>query len=603
MSSANSSIPLTALDFDTLKQNFLNYLTTQSVFKDYNFTGSNMNVLLDIMSYNTYLNAFYLNMVASEMFLDSAQKYDSVVSHAKELNYLPRSYQSSVAEISFTVNNPSQVNPLIIQKGTSFNGQNANGSYTFVTSQTTSYLSTNGTYNVANLYVYEGAYLTDGYIMDYSNTNQQFILSNPQIDVSSLVVTVTENGVNTFFTQAETLYNLDGTSNVFFLQAAQNGQYEILFGDGLFGRIPVNLSTISANYRVCNGTDADGVSVFSTNQNLFLNGPIITVSNSVNSANAESIESIRFSAPRYFAAQQRAVSSDDYSSLILDNFGSQVEDVTVYGGELLTPKQYGRVAVCIKPSTGTIAPNYLKNQISEYLTQYIAIPNRLLVTDPDYLYITVNANVVYNTSLTKYSASEIQTIVLNNIQAFSNNNLGKFGKNFLYSNFCRTIDDADYSIVNNDTEILITKRISPELNYATSYTLNFNNSTEIENRNTAFGYVAGPPFYDEPQLTSSVFTYTDANNVSWPYSYIRDDNYGTLVIYSTINGNFTILNNSIGTIDYNTGVVNINNLTTSYYQSYIELYMNPDINDVYVNNNIIALIDLADVIVNISTIS
>lgn len=603
MSSANSSLPLTSLDFDTLKANFLQYLTSQTIFKDYNFTGSNMNVLLDIMSYNSYLNAFYLNMVASEMFLDSAQKYDSVVSHAKELNYLPRSYQSSVAQISFTVNNPSQVNPLIIPKGTSFNGQNGNGSFTFVTSETNAYLSTNGVYSIANLYIYEGSYLTDSYIVDYSNTSQQFVLSNPQIDISSLSVTVIENGVNTVFTQAQTLYNLSSNSNVYFVQAAQNGQYEILFGDGLFGRVPVNLATVLVNYRVTNGTDADGVYTFTSDQNLYISGSITTISNSQNSANAESIESIRFSAPRYFAAQQRAVSSDDYSSLILDNFGSQIEDVGVYGGELLTPKQYGRVAICLKPTSGTIAPDYLKNQITNYLTNYIAVPNRIIITDPDYLYITVNSNVVYNTSLTQYSASEIQSIVLSNIQKFSNNNIGKFGANFLYSNFSAAIDGSDASVINNDTEILITKRISPELNYPTSYTLNFNNATEVENRNTAYGYVAGPPFYDEPQLTSSSFTYVDANNVSWPFSYIRDDNYGTLVVYSTINGKFVVLNDSLGTIDYSTGLVTITNFTTSSYQSYIELYMNPDTNDVYVNNNIITLIDLADVTVNISTIS
>ena len=258
---ANSALTLSSLDFDSLKQNFKNYLTSNSIFKDYNFNGSNINVLLDVMSYNSYLNSFYLNMVASEMFLDSAQKYDSVVSHAKELNYIPRSIKSSQASLNFTVSTTGISGLLTIPKGTIFSGVNSNGTFSFITDQEQTYSSSNTTYTVTGLNVFEGTLITDSFIIDYTNEFQNFILTNDNIDIDSLIITVNENNVNTNFTRVTTLFDLNSTSNVFFLQVAQNGRYEIVFGDGLFGRIPDNLSTISASYRVTTGATKEGLSL------------------------------------------------------------------------------------------------------------------------------------------------------------------------------------------------------------------------------------------------------------------------------------------------------------------------------------------------------
>lgn len=600
---SNSSLALTSLDFDTLKSNFITFLQSQSEFKDYKFSGANFNVLLDVLSYNSYLNSFYLNMVASEMFLDSSQKIDSVISHAKELNYTPKSSKSSSANISFSLVATGVNPPFEIPKGTNFYGANANGTFNFVTNQTFNYSSSNTTYDIPNLQILEGSYITDTFIIDYTQESQQFILSNPNIDVDSLTIVVTENSVNSVFTKASTTFNLTSNSNVYFLQAAQNGKYEIVFGDNLFGRLPINSALISANYIVTNGPVADGITTFNCSVDLGkINGgaailsPITTVSNSSGGSIAENIESIRKFSPRYFAAQQRAITSDDYSSLVLDNFGGQISDVSVIGGQLLSPKRYGVVAVCVKPQNGTVASNYIKSQISNYLLNYIALPNRVIITDPSYIYIKVTSTVNYDITKTNLFPNQIQAIVLNSITNFSKTNLEKFNENFYFSNFSSSIDNLDPSVISNSTTITLVKRISPLLNYPSSYTLYYNNACKVVKRMSAYGYVAGPPFYDEPQITSSPFTYVDSNGVQWPSSYIRDDNYGKIVVYTNVNNIFNILN-YVGTVDYVNGVVTINNLTTSNYGDYIEIYLNPNSNDVLVNQDKIIIIDPSDVFV------
>jgi hypothetical protein len=606
---ANNSVVLSSLDFDGIKQNFIKYLQTNTAFKDYNFDSSNINQLLSIFSYNSYLNAFFLNMVASEMFLDSAQLRDSIVSHSKELNYVPRSYKSAKSSVSFNLNVNGITSPLTIPQGTTFSGTNANGTYYFVTDETTNILFSGNVVNVSNLSIYEGSYVTDSFIMDYSNTNQQFLISNPNVDTDSLIVTVTENNQNTFFTKASTLFGLDSTSNVFFLQAAQNQQYEIIFGDNLFGRIPDNFSTIILSYRTCNGSDSNGITNFNLVQDIgtinggqaFVNSGITVVSNSAGGSNAESVESIRFAAPRYFAAQQRAVASDDYSSLVLDNFGGNINDVSVYGGELLTPKKYGTTAICLKPVTGSIAPDYVKAEILNYLKNYICLPNKVEITDPDYVYLKVTTNVKYDITVTQNSPSEIASQIQNVIQNYNLNSLNRFNSNFYFSRFSALIDNSDQSIISNDTSFIMEKRISPLLNYASSFSLYYNNTIDSEHKDLAVGYNSNTPYYDEPSITSTPFTYVDSNGVSWVNSYIRDNNFGILCVYATINGVFYIINPNIGTVDYENGIIQLNNFVTSYYDEYIAIYANPAYNDVLVSQDKIVTIDPNDVTITVSS--
>jgi hypothetical protein len=599
---ANSSLVLSSLDFDTLKANYKEFLKTQSVLRDYNFDGSNITVLLDVMAYNSYLNSFYLNMVASEMFLDSAQKYDSIVSHAKELNYTPRSAHSPVANISFTLQTSGVGNKLTIPKGTRFYGYNSNGYYNFVTKNPTSYTSSNGNFTVDNLQVHEGVYLQDSFVVDYENETQRFVLSNENIDTTAISVVVNEVGVgNTEFTRKETLFGLDSTSEIYFLQGSENNKYEVVFGDGLFGKRPVNGSVVTVTYVVTNGSDGNGVENFTLSDDLAAtNGGQVTATDisvitaSETGANQESIDSIRFAAPRYFATQQRAVSSDDYASLVITKFGGQIEDVVIYGGQELEPKLYGRVIVSVKPSGSTVAPDYLKNEITNYLQDFIALPNRVKISDPDYFYIKVDTNIQYNIKLGNKTLPEISSVVLEYINQFSQDHLEKFGNDFRYSRLVTHIDSADTYITSNDTKIFLVKKLTPKLNYATSFDISFNNRAEQE------GIYDGVAYPDERVLTSSAFDYVDSNDTVWTICFMEDDALGNITIYTYLNGVKYVINNKIGTINYTTGRVTITNLKTSSYVNNISIFLTTLNRDIIASKNMILLIDPNDVSINVT---
>lgn len=613
---ANSSLNLSSLDFDTLKENLKTFLKSQSVLKDYNYEGSNMNVLLDVLSYNSYLNSFYLNMVASEMFLDSAQKLDSVISHAKELNYVPMSYSGAVANLDIvfeTTGISTTTGILSIPKGTRFFGTNSNGSYQFVTTDTQSYASTNNTFSVSNLQVREGSYNNESYLVNYDIENQRFILSDPKIDTDTLNVYVVENfgASNTLFTRKPTLFGLDSQSNVYFLQSTQNGQYEIIFGDNNFGRKPLNSSTVLVDYIVTNGSDGNGISELTISDDIgpvnggsIVSAPITVSANSSGGANQESIDSIRFNAPRYFATQQRAVSSDDYASLVRANFQGQISDVAVFGGETLPEKKYGRVIVCLKPSTGEIAPNYIKDSIVRYLQDYIALPNRVETADPDYLYVKLNSVVQYDPYATNKTASEIKNVVLAAINAYSDEHLELFAEDLRYSRLVAHIDDSDSSIVSNQTDFRVIKRIAPLFNRTFTETLYFNNMIYIENQplysqsHIAFHGSNYNTHYIHASVISSLFTYSHTDGVEYPFSYFEDDSHGNIDVYSLV-GNQVSKLATIGTVDYTNGVVKLNNIKIASYENYISLYAKTSDKDIFAGSKNIIVIDPNDVTVTV----
>lgn len=609
---SNNSVILSTLDFDSLKLNLKNFLQTQSVFRDYNFDASNISVLLDVLAYNTHLNAFYLNMVASEMFLDSAQKYDSVISHAKELNYIPKSYKSSSASVNVQLFSENSGGSILIPKGTVFTGLNSNGSYSFTTNEDKTITSSNSTYLASNLSIYEGNYFQDSYIMNYNITNQQFLINNRNVDLDSVTVNVIENSgaLNTSFTRKDNLYGLDASSNIFFVQPAQNNQYEIVFGDGLFGRKPLNSAIVNINYRVASGPDADGVSVFNLSSDLgTLNSSSITtvsVNTAVSSsggANQESIESIKFSAPRYFATQQRAVTNDDYASLVLDNFSSQISDVIVYGGQELDIKQYGRVVVCLKPQIGTIVSDFTKAEISNFLQDYIAIPNRIIIDDPEYIYCSVYTRVQYDKKTTTKTPSDLSSLVLNSIINYNDANLDKFGEDFRYSKLVYDIDNSDPSIVSNFTENRMVKRFSPLLNSRQDIEINFNNQIYYDATASVQSDIHDIIHESEIDLLSTHssilsdnFTYVDMNETAHELAFIEDRD-GKVNIFKFTSQGIALVE-TIGTIDYQTGIVKLNNFKTSSYDSYIKLYGRPRTKDIFANKNKIIRIDPADVVID-----
>lgn len=609
---ANTALNLSSLDFDTLKENFKQFLKTQSAFKDYDFSGSNINVLLDVLSYNSYLNAFYLNMVASEMFLDSAQKYDSVISHAKELNYLPRSTRSSSANVNVVISASNPSGSLTIPKETKFTGVNSNGSYTFTTNESKILTSSNNLYTINELQIFEGDYFQDSYVVNYTIENQQFLISNRNVDINSITVNIIENNgsTNTEFTRAQTLFGLDSDSEVYFLQATQNNLYEVEFGDGLFGRKPLDTATVVIRYRVANGAEADGISslfltddLTLTNQSageITINSVTVT-SNSAGGAEQESIESIRFAAPRYFATQQRAVTNDDYASLVLSNFGGEISDVIVYGGQEVEPKLYGRVIISLKPTNGTITPDYVKTKISNYLLDYIALPNRVLISDPEYTYCYVKSTVQYDPITTSKTIPEIRTEVLQSIIDYSKNNLEKFGNDLRYSRLVNAIDSADTSITSNDTELRIIKRLMPRLNTKTTYSIEVGNvlyydaTTTVSNEQHSMLHAnEADARLAHATLISSTFTYNSTDGNAYPLSFFEDDAQGNINVYTTIGAEIVRLDN-VGSINYATGLIKLNNINIADYTTYISLYIRSRFKDIFASQNKIILIEPSDV--------
>lgn len=612
---ANSSIVLSSLDFDTLKQNFKEYLKSQSVMKDYDYDGSNMSVLLDVMAYNSYLNSFYLNMVAAEMFLDTAQKYDSVISHSKELNYLPRSARSSSANVSVTFVTDGINGKLNIPKGTRFTGYNANGSYVFTTDQAIILSSPDNTFVANNIQIFEGDYYKDSFVVDYNIENQRFEITNKNVDTDSLTVNVIEdNGAsNTEFTRAETLYGLNGQSNVYFLQPSLSESFEIVFGDNLFGRKPKNGAVLDLRYRVATGIESDGANSFILSDDV---GPInsgqavvqsiVTVASSSSGGEKEDIESIRFSAPRYFATQQRAISSDDYAALIFDNFGGQISDVVVYGGQEVEPKLYGRVIIALKPAVGAIAPNYIKNRVTDYLKEFIALPNRVLITDPDYTYCKVISDVQYDPKVTTKTVSEIQNLVLRSIINYSTNNLEKFGNDLRFSRLTSAIDSSDVSITSNDTELRLIKRINPNFNQKTTYKFSLGNilnydasvySTNAQHKQL-HDSEKGLRFAHSTMI-SSTFTYNGTDGKTYELAFFEDDANGNIILYAPIGADLLPIE-PVGTIDYVTGQVSLNNINIKdYTNNYISLYFRSRYKDLYAEQNKIIVIDPNDVEISV----
>lgn len=611
---ANNSVILSTLDFDSLKSNLKQYLQTQSVFKDYNFEASNINVLLDVLSHNSYLNSFYLNMIASEMFLDSAQKYDSVVSHAKELNYIPRSNRSSTGIINLKIESENLGGQLTIPKGTIFTGVNANGSFNFTTNESRTISSPNNTYYANNLQIFEGLYFNDSYVMNYDLETQQFLISNEDVDINSVSVTVIENsGANTSeFKRTESLFGLDSSSEVFFIQPSFNNLYEVEFGDGLFGRKPLNGAVINIQYRTSSGADADGVSRFSLSTDLgpvnnanILRSNTSIVSSSYGGSDKEGIESIRFSAPRYFATQQRAVTTDDYASLITSNFSNDVDDVSVFGGQDLEVKRYGTTVVCLKPFNSGSVPSYVKTEISNYLKDYIAIPNKVLITDPEYIYCSVFSEVQYSSKTTTKSASDISSLVLNSIRNYSKDNLEKFDDDFRFSRLLTAIDNSDPSITSNYTEVRMIRKINPIINTPATFSLDYGNSIYYDSTSSVQSEIHKQLHETEKELLtehssliSSNFTYVDKAGVAHPLSFLEDRD-GVVNVYKFTSEDIVLLG-SAGTIDYANGRVILNDFTVSDYEGSISVIARPIERDIIASKDKIIIIDPNDV--NISVV-
>jgi len=591
------NINLTSLDFADIKNNLKTYLRSQSIFKDYDFEGSNMSVILDVLSYNTYMNNFYLNMVGSEMFLDTAQQRDSAVLKAKELNYLPRSFRSAYANVNLKIvsNNVNKA-ILTIPKGTSFTGKYGSNNYTFVTDENIVVtVGANNTFYANNILLYEGAYYSDTFAVNYSQEPQKFVISSPRVDTTSVsVVSIENSGANVIPYQfSSTLLDLKTTSPVFFLQGTENSQYQIYFGDNTVGRKPADGAVVVAEYRIPNGELPNGINVFSPD------GPIdgqqnitVTVNQAaIGGAINETTESIQYYAPLSFATQDRAVTVTDYESLLKINF-PEIKAISVYGGDQLTPPQYGKVFISLAIENVDGLPDSKLQAYTDFIKPRTGVTITPVFVLPEYLYIRVTSTVKYNINKTSLSPNDITALVISKIQEFNFNNLDDFKSTLYYSNLVEAIDATDQSIVSNQTVADAFKKILPKIGVGQNITVNFN----LELDNTIPPIPVTHQQGQQHAVTSSQFVF-DNKTVE-----IEDDSQGNLRLVTVVGTEHRTLYN-IGTVNYDTGVIQLNNLVvSSYFGDSIRIYVKPRNKDFASVTNTILSISTDEIYITSDTV-
>ena len=588
---ANSSISLTSIDFKSHKDSLKAYLKEQDNFKDYDFEGSNINVLLDILSYNTYLNSFYLNMVGNEMFLDTAQLRDSVVSHAKELNYLPKSFTSAVANVTISVQatDPNK-RSVIIPRGAAFVAKVDSSNYTFTVDQNIIATSANTTFVFENVQIFEGNYQSDTFIVDYSDPSK-YTISAKNVDTSSVKVTVIEdNGkVQKSYSRATSLFNQNADSEIFFIQPTFNEQYEVVFGDGVVGRQPKNRAIIVIEYRNSNGELPNGANQFRTTTSIDGETNItVTVNQRASGGSvAESIEKIKYNAPRYFTTQERAVTAEDYENLLKINF-PEINTVSAFGGEDQDPPQYGKVFITVDLNEFDGIPQIKKDEYYQYIKPRCPVAIDPVFLDANYLYVYVSTLVRYNVNVTSLNIDDIVAKVLSAIASYSNNNLDDFNSTLRYSKLVSAIDGADSSIISNETTIKLIKPYIPDLNTNMNDKVLFTTPLTLATSELS----ASHPIEDSQTISSSRFTYNGITCI------LEDDGIGGLRAVAFV-GNQHVKVAEVGSVDYETGQLNFKDFNVSDYEgSAIKIYATTRELDISTSKNIILNILESDVVID-----
>jgi len=483
MAGANSQMSLVGLDFNTIKNNLTTFLRSQDTFKDYNFEGSGLSVLLDVLAYNTQYNGFYLNMVANEMFLDTALQRSSVVSQAKLLNYTPKSSVAPTAYVNVVVTGVTQPS-LTLPTYANFLSESVDGvNYNFVTSQSTTVnTDANNTVTFSNIELKQGIPLSYKFTVD-SSSNPTFTFEIPDntIDTSTLQVTVQQSYSNTsyqIYTPAPDYLTLNSSSLVYFVNESFNGNYEISFGDGILGNKLTDGNIVLVSYVSTQSTLAEGANNFVLMDSL-PNFGVTTVYGQTpasNGSDKESIDSVKYQAPKSYSAQNRAVTKDDYITLIQqNNIGITFDAVNVWGGQENDPPVYGQVFVCLKPSGSYVLTGTQKTRLINDVIKPISLMTvEPTIVDPDYTYLKITVNVVYDAKKTNLGSSDIKNIVTSVINNFATTNLNTFNSTFSPSDLTIAIQNSNQSIVANEISVQLQKKIYPNLTTPQTYNFYYN---------------------------------------------------------------------------------------------------------------------------------
>ena len=587
MAKANSAIRVTDLNFNSIKTNLKNFLRGKPQFTDYDFEGSALSNIIDLLAYNTYYNAVYVNMVGNEMFLDSAQVRNNVVARAKMLGYTPTSARGSSATLSVTVTPSTNVVSLTIGANTLFTSTIDGIQYKFTTRQPYVLLQSTG-YTSNTIVIKEGEPVTQKFTVDTNNDSQRFVLNNNNADTTTLKIKIQTSTSNTSlrtFVEATNIVDVTANSNVYFVQENENGKYELLFGDGVLGTALDNGNIVIADYNVVNGTATNGANNFTApstigGQSTFT----VTVANSAfGGANAESISSIKFNAPKSFQRQNRAVIKNDYARTLLAE-APDLQAVSVWGGEDNDPPIYGKVYIAAKPTGGNLLSDQRKAELTTLLTSKNVVTISPTFVDATYLYVVPSITIRYDVGQTTLTAGSISDKVSQAVVDFETSDLSLFDRKFRESNFVNDMVSSDPSILGANITYRMMKRFSPNQNITTSYSIAFNNS------------ISNPHAGHYGAVSSTSFTFQNQT------CFLDDDGNGILrIYYLDSQNNKTYLNTSAGTVDYSSGLVTIKSVIITSSDT-IEVNAKPAINDIAPARNMILLISKASIdVVNDST--
>ena len=595
---ASNKLEVSDFDFDNIKANLKTFLRSQSEFQDYDFEGSGFSILLDTLAYNTHYLGFNANMLANEMYLDSADIRKNIVSLAKMLGYTPSSVRAPEASIDILVGDGTG-SSITMTKGTAFTTTVDGTTFQFINNADIVTTPVNGVYRFSDVKIYEGTLVTFRYTVDTTDTDQKFIIPSSLADTSTLVVKVQTSSNDTTtntYTLATGLATVQSTSKVYFLQEIEDGKFEIYFGDGVIGSALTNGNIIILEYIVTNVEAANGASTFTASTTIsgFSNLTITTNSNAQGGTTAESKESVRFNAPLQYSAQNRAVTTSDYESLVQSLYPNALS-VSAWGGEDDETPIYGTVVIAIKAASGSTLTTATKQSIVTQLKKYNVASVRPVIVDPETTFILITSNVKYDEKLTTKTATTLKSDITSVLSNFNDNTLQKFDGVFRYSKVTSLIDDTDTSIISNITTIKIRKEFTPTLNSSTRYNIYF--------RNSLYNPVSGYNSVNGGILESTGFKISgDTTNVF----FLDDDGAGNIRRFRLVGSVRTYANNTQGTINYTTGQITLTSLSVSSIQNIrgsastvIELTVTPKSNDIVPVRDQILEIDTANSIITV----
>ncbi len=582
----------TNLDFNTLRTQIKDYLRSNSNFSDFDFEGSNFSILIDTLAYNSYITSYNTNMAINESFIDSAVLRENVVSLARNIGYVPRSTKSAVAQISFTVDTAGlDANSVKLNAGIVALGAVQGGNYIFSIPESISVSPTSsGIATFDNISVFEGTYLTKTFEVDSSQTNQRFILPNQNIDTSSIRVQVSENGQSLAYNPYTNIFDVDSSSRLFLVQEVSDERYQIMFGDNIVGRKPANGATITVSYITTNGKDGNNASNFSFSGRLtYFDGStkqirsnistITTLQASENGDSIESIDNIKYLAPRVYASQYRAVTPNDYTSLIPFLYPN-IDSVTAYGGEELDPPEFGKVYITVKPKNGEFLSAVTKDSIKNDLKKYTVAGIKQEFLDLMYLYVEYNTTVSYDTGFISDKLN-LQSRIASAIETYGKSaDINSFGGRLKYSKLLSVIDGVDTGITSNITTIVMRRNLIPLFNQLATYEVCYGNQfhADLEGFN----------------VRSSAFKISGVDGDLYLTDFPNSDQATGIIKFFTFeNGIINYVNQNAGTIDYLKGEINLFpvTFTSSNLDNRIEIEVTPESNDIVAKENLYIVLD------------